>query len=43
MNLFSARDELVERRRSPGVRFLPLAVETVCVIGVSYMLVGWLV
>ncbi len=43
MNLSSARDALVEKRRRPGVRVLPLAVETVCVLGVSYLLVGWLV
>ena len=43
MNLSNARDELVEKRRHPGVRMLPLAVETVCILGVSYALVGWLV
>lgn len=43
MNLFSARDELVDSRRRPGVSMVNLMVETLCVIGVSYMLVGWLV
>ena len=43
MNLNSARDELVEPGRRPGIRLMPLALETVCVFGVSYLLVGWFV